>query len=172
MSEVLLVRNGKRLTQAQIDGMMPALFGIVDGLSQTDKASWRRFWGRVTRLEEGEVFSVDTWAPRVGGYHRRHMVFETTLFRSQERVASFQAFRDWLKIAVGFCEWYPGVKGGVVPVPKSISYKKCDEDTMRAFHGDIVAFCRTPHAQHFLWPHLTPEKAEEMMEVILQGFEE
>lgn len=173
MTEIVLVRNGKRLSEPQIAAMMPALYGIVDGLSQTDKAAWRRFWKRVTKLEEGEVFSVETWAPRVGAYHRRHMLIESRVFQAQERIASFSDFRAWLKMGAGFCTWLPGPRGGgVIPIPKSISYKKCDEDTMRQFHEDAIAFLRTPHALKVLWPHLSPEQGEETIERLLAEFEE
>jgi len=172
MTEIVLVRAGKRLTSDQIAAMMPALFGIVDGLSPTDKTAWRRFWGRVTKLEEGEVFSVDTWAPRVGAYHRRHMKIEATVFQAQERIASFDQFRAWTKIGAGFCDWIAGPKGAVVPIPRSISYKKCDEDTMRRFHEDAIAFLRTPHALKVLWPHLSPEQSEATIERVLAEFAE
>jgi hypothetical protein len=60
----------------------------------------------------------------------------------------------------------------VVPIPKSISYSKADEEEFRLYHAKVVDFLRGPHAAKYMWKHLGEEKAREMMEVILQGFGE
>lgn len=172
MSEFTLVRQGVELTDAQRSVMREAMFGMVDGLAETDRKGWRRFWNGILRLAPGEIFSIETWTPRHAGFHKRHMVIETAVFKAQERVASFDQFRAWLKIGAGFVDWLAGPKGGVVPVPRSISYKKADEETMRAFHGDAMAFLRGPHAARFLWPHLKDGKADEMMDAVLAEFDE
>jgi len=172
MSEITLAKlTDAGLTDEQRQILRTALFEMVDGLSDADKKSWRRFWNYVLSLGSGEIFSIETWAPRSARFHRRHMKIESTVFKSQERIRTFEQFRYWLKIGAGFVDWMAGPKGGVVPVPRSISYKKCDEETMRKFHDDAVAFLRTEHAQHYLWPHLSPFMAEQTMEVVLSSFE-
>jgi hypothetical protein len=65
-----------------------------------------------------------------------------------------------------------GPKGGVVPIPKSISYRKCEEGVMRQFHDDAMAFLRTDYACKYLWPHLSSLQAAEMMETVLRRFDE
>lgn len=172
MSEITLAKmSDVELTDQQREILRNTLFGMVDGLSDDDKKSWRRFWNWILKAGSGEILSIETWMPRVGSFHRMHMVMETKVFRGQERIKNFEQFRVWLKIGAGFVDWMPGPKGGVVPVPRSISYKKCDEDKMRRFHDDAVAFLRTEHAQKYLWPHLSPFMAEQSMEVILSGFD-
>lgn len=160
------------LSQEQRQVLRTALFEMVDGLSDADKKTWRRFWNWIMAAGSGEIFSIETWTPRNAAFHRRHMKIETELFKAQERIANFEQFRTWLKIGAGFVDWMAGPKGGVVPVPRSISYKKCDEDTMRQFHEDAIAFLRTEHAQKYLWPHLPAEKAQEMVEGVLVRFHE
>lgn len=173
MAEITLVRQSHAtLTDAQREALHSALFGMVDGLSDQDKKSWRLLLRSWWRLEVGEITNIDTWIPRHGGFHRRHMKIETTVFKAQDRVASFTQFRLWLKVGAGFVDWMAGPTGGVVPIAKSISYKKCDEDKMRQFHDDAMAFLRTDHAVHYLWPHLSIPAAAEMMETILGGFGE
>lgn len=100
------------------------------------------------------------------------MVMETHVFRAQDRIKTFEQFRLWLKIGSGFVDWMAGPKGGVVPVPRSISYRKCDEDVMRQFHDDAIAFLRTAHATRYLWPHLNPAAGEQMIEAIFSEFDE
>ena len=65
--------------------------------------------------------------------------------------------------------WAAGPKGGVVPIPKSISYAKADEEEFRRYHEQVVDFLRGPHAATFLWKHLGGQ-AGEMMNTILDGF--
>lgn len=171
MSEVTLVKQlPLELNEADAAVMRRVLFESVGGLSERDQKGWRRFWNQIKRAEPGEVFSIETWFPRVGAYHRRHMLMEQRVFQAQERIAEFESFRAWLKVGAGFVYWIPGPKGAVMPIPKSISYRKLDEEGMRAFHDSCIDFLRGPHAPKVLWPHLNPADGAEMMETIIGGF--
>lgn len=173
MTDITLVKRADlQLSDDQRATLRLALFEMVDGLSESDQKSWRRFWNWITRAGIGELFSIETWTARHGGFHRRHMVLETKVFQAQERIRSFEQFRIWLKLGAGFVDWMAGPRGGVVPVPRSISYKKCDEDAMRQFHVDAIEFLRTEHACRYLWPALIPAAAEQAIETILQEFGE
>ncbi len=173
MSEITLTKQlPLALTEQESAVMRRVLFESVNGLSERDKKGWRRFWNRIVKAEPGEMFSVETWFPRVGAFHRRHMAMEQAVFQAQERIAEFEMFRTWTKIGAGFCDWIPGPKGAVIPVPKSIAYRKLDEEGMREYHEACVRFWRTAHAQKVLWPHLDPQQRAEMMEVILGEFGE
>lgn len=66
----------------------------------------------------------------------------------------------------------PGPEGRVFPVPKSIAYDQLEEDEMREFHEQVVAFLRTEHAGRTLWRHLSPTARIEMVEGLLGGFGE
>jgi len=57
-----------------------------------------------------------------------------------------------------------------VPIPKSTSYKKADEDEFRLYHAKVLEFLRGQHAANYLWKHLSEERQREMMETILEGF--
>ena len=172
MAEVTLV---KQLPLALTDGenaiMRRVLFENVNGLSERDKKGWRRFWNAIVKAEPGQVFSIETWFPREGWFHRRHMKMEQEVFQSQERIKEFDHFRAWLKVGAGFVDWLPGPKGGVIPVPRSISYRALDEEGMRTFHDATVAFLREEHAQKVLWPHLNPQQRAEWMETLVGTFE-
>jgi len=122
-------------------------------------------------MEHGEVVEVGTRVPRSGPFHRFHMAMEQAVFDAQERFTSFEQFRNWTKIGAGFVTWCPGAKGGIVPLPKSISYAELEEQEMREFHDSMLAFLRGPHAAPFLWKHLDPAEAAEMMDAVLRGFE-
>lgn len=173
MAEIVLVRQQNiELTEAEKLAARKAMFGVVDGLGEKGQKQWRRFWNLLMRLEAGELVYLRTHQERLGWFHRKHMSMEAKIFEAQERFETFDAFRTWLKVGSGFVEWYPGPKGGVIPVPKSISYAKLEQADMEEFHSNAVQFFRTSHAQKTLWPHLSANAAMEMMETILMGFNE
>ena len=160
------------LTDQQRGTLRTALFGIVDGLDDGNRRSWRRFWNGMLRLEPGEVASIETKIPRSLPFHRYHMLVEMAVFNAQDRIASERQFRDWLKVGAGFVNWFPGADGVIVPVPRSESFIECDEATARALHVEMMAFLRTDHATRFLWPHLDDRRGAEMIETVLSEFEE
>lgn len=148
------------------------LFGAIDGFTRDDKRAWRSFWRRIRALEPGEMAVVEARLPRSSPYHRRHMAIEQQVFNAQERFTNFDQFRYWLKVGAGWVDWCAGPKGGVVPVPKSISYAKADQEEFTRYHEAVIEFLRGDHAAKFLWKHLTDDKAAEMMDSILGGFDE
>jgi hypothetical protein len=173
MSEITLVRQDPtEIPEADREAARRVLFGLVDGLGERGKKQWRRFFNMLMRLEPGEMVDLNTHKERLGWYHRKHMKLEHTLFESQERFDNFKGFRDWLKVGAGHCDWYPGPKGGVFPVPKTIGYAKLEQGDMEEFHADAVAFLRTEHAGRTLWKHLDQRQRIDMIEGILAGFGE
>lgn len=147
------------------------LFGALDGFSRDDKRAWRRFWKRLLQMEPGEMAVAEMVFPRSGPFHRRHMAIEQSVFDAQERFQDFEQFRYWLKVGAAWVTWAAGPKGGVVPIPKSISYAKADQSEFAEYHMKVVEFLRGPHASAYLWPHLK-DKASEMMASLLEGFGE
>lgn len=173
MAEITVVRHQDRhFTDAEKDIARRVIFGHIDGLGESGKKQWRRLWNGLFKLEEGESVTFVTNQQRTGWYHRKHMKLEQTLFESQERFDNFDMFRDWLKMGAGFVEWFPGPKGGIVPVPKSISYANLEQAEMEIVHNDMIEFLRTAPAQKTLWKHLGEGNRSEMMELILAGFNE
>ena len=106
------------------------------------------------------MVDIKTHQARVGWYHRKHMALEQSVFEAQERFEDFESFRTWLKVGAAFVDWFPGPKGGVIPVPKSISYAKLEQGAMEQFHNDAVAFLRTEHAGKTLWFQSAPVIAD------------
>lgn len=169
MPEIQLVRQEPvEVSEEDKAVVRRVLFGIVNGLGEANRKSWNRFINGVMRLGYGEIVTIITHRERLGNYHRRHMKFEATLFEAQERFDNWEQFRNWLKIGAGHCDWMPGPKGAVVPVPRSISYGKLDQDGMQEFHENLVQFLRTDRALKVLWPHLKFEASSRMMERIVE----
>lgn len=172
MSDITLVRmQSEPIPKADADAARRVLFGMVDGLGERGKKQWRRFFNGLMRLEPGEMVEIKTHKARSGVFHRRHMLIETRVFEAQEKFDDFEVFRVYLKIACGFVTWHAGARGGVVPVPKSISYAKLEQGEMQEFHESVIAFFRTEAACKTFWPRLTPLNRELAMEAILMEFE-
>jgi hypothetical protein len=173
MSEIVLVKQQPvEIPEPERAAARKVLFGLVDGLGEANKKTWRRFVNMLMRLEPGEMVEIKTHKARVGWFHRRHMALEQRVFEAQERVTDFKQFRLWLKLGAGFVDWMPGPKGGVFPVPRSIAYSELEEGDMRQFHDDAVQFLRSEHAGKYLWPKLPESQRTEAIEAVLAGFNE
>lgn len=172
MSEITLVKQAPvAIPEVDRAAARRVLFGAIDGLGEKGKKQWRRFVNGLFNLEPGEMVEIVTHKARSGPFHRYHMALEQRVFEAQERIGDFDQFRLWLKLGAGHVDWMPGPKGGVFPVPKSISYAKLEDDEMRDFHEAAVAFLRTGHAQRYLWPALPAAQADEAIESVLRSFE-
>lgn len=172
MSKIAVVRTGCEIPdERSLEGARAFLFNALSGFSNQDKKAWNRLWRRMLKLDPGEIIQFDVVFPRSGPFHRRHMLIEHTVFNAQDRFGSFEQFRNWTKIGAGWVNWVPGAKGGIVPIPKSISYAAADDDEFHQYHEQVMAFLRGPHAAPYLWKHLGDD-AHEMMETILERFDE
>jgi hypothetical protein len=169
--KITIARTDKGIP-VNLDPVREFLFGTMNGATKEDKKAWNRFWRRVLKLVPGEMLNFEVVFPRYTPFHRRHMKIEQDVFNAQDRFTDFDRFRDWLKIGAGWVEWVPGAKGGIVPLPLSISYAKADEDQFRMFHEKVIDFLRGEHAAPFLWKNLGRDGAFEMMDTILAGFNE
>jgi hypothetical protein len=170
MAEIVLVKQQPALiAECDREAARRVLFGMVDGLGEKGRKAWRRFVNGLMRLEPGEMVEIRTHRERVGSFHRKHMAFEQRVFEAQERFDSFEQFRNWLKVGAGHCDWIPGPRGAVIPVPKSISYAKLEQEDMEHVHDEIVKFLRTVRAAAVLWPHAKGE--QRAIDDLLEEFE-
>ena len=171
--KALVMRNrGIALSEPEKQAATRALECGLQGIDEKNHNSWKRFIRNLFGLEDGEIAEVSTRIPRSGPFHRFHMAIEQAVFDAQERFNNFEMFRNWLKIGSGHVEWVPGAKGGIVPLPKSISYADLSEEEMREVHKNMITFLRGEHAAPYLWKHLDTDEAHEMMDATLRGFDQ
>jgi hypothetical protein len=172
--DIVLVRaDTAPISEADREAARRVLFGQVDGLSEQHRKSWRRMWAWfLNKAEPGEMLELKTHRERLGWYHRKHMLMEARVFNAQERFTVVEQFRNWLKVGAGHCDWCPGPKGGVIPVPRSIEYARMGQDEMEIFHANVVEFLRTPHAIKTLWPKMPEHQRELAVEAVLTGLNE
>lgn len=174
-TEIIIVRQPppkEAFTAAEVDTFRRVLYALADGMNAQHKQRWRRLWNWLWKAGPGEFVTWTQTRTRSSPFHRRHMLIEQRVFDAQERFEEFEQFRNWLKLGSGFCDWYPGPKGAVVPVPKSMSYAALDEDGMQELHVSMMRFLRVPRTAKVLWPHLGPAAGARMIESTLEEFRE
>ncbi|GGC65583.1 DUF1367 family protein [Undibacterium terreum] len=169
MSHTMIMRDRSiPLSDAEHSAARKVLQQGLRGVDGKHHARWLRFLRDVFALEDGEVAQVGTRIPRNAAFHRRHMALEQAVFDAQQRFGEFEQFRNWLKIGAGHVNWVPGAKGGIVPLPKSLSYAELDEAAMQQVHAAIAGFLRGPHAARYLWKQLDAAQAAARMEAIFE----
>lgn len=171
MEIVLVKQTDHALPDADKLVVRRFLFGHLSGATDKDTRAWNRFVRAMDNAAAGEFFTLKIKRQRSGKFHRLHMKIMTTVFNGQERIEDFEQFRLWVKVGCGFVDWMSGPKGGVFPVPRSINFETCSEEEMHEFHTNAVAFLRTQHAAHYLWPKAEQQAAQQGMADILNKFE-
>jgi hypothetical protein len=170
MSHTMIVRDASvALSESDKSAASRVMQHSLRGIDDKHHARWLRLLRDMFSLEDGQVVQVGGKLERDTAFHRRHMALEQAIFNAQRRFAQFEQFRNWLKIGAGHVSWVPGPKGGIVPLPKSISYVELDDAAMHAVHTAMLAFLRGPHAARYLWRELEPGAAAEKMEELLVG---
>lgn len=175
MSEIMLckqVDDANGLSAGEKESLKFLLFKLIDGHGEDDKKSWRRFWHGILRMAAGELFTLRTTVPRYLPIHKRYFGMMAELFDNQERITDRDQFLIWIKIGAKWIDWMPGAKEGIVPIPKSISFAKCDEGEFAQFRSQVAEFMRTPHFQKFLWPKIDAHVSEAYILDLLERFKE
>jgi hypothetical protein len=138
------------------------------GIDDKHQARWMRLLRDMFSLQDGEVVQVGGKPARNTEFHRRHMALEQAVFNAQQRFKEFEQFRNWLKIGAGHVTWVPGAKGGVVPLPKSISYVELNDDAMQRVHDAMLDFLGSSYVACYLWKELEAEQAVAKMAHLLE----
>lgn len=172
MSQSIIVRDKSiSVSDEERATVLRVILKSLRGVDDQNQKRWALTWRRLLGMEHGECANVRTEMPRSGPMHRFHMAAEQAVFNAQDRFEQFEQFRNWIKISCGLVDWVPGAKGGIVPLPKSISYVSMEEPEFREFHNAFLAFMRGPYAAKYLWKNLSEDLAYEMMDSVLTGFE-
>ena len=141
------------------------------GVGEKDKKAYAAFKKRIEEIEHGEIFTLSYWFPRNAKFHGLHFAMLSAIFDAQEQFADPDQLRSWLQVGAGHCEFYPGPKGKMVAVPKSIAHHKMDDQEFSAHHEAVKDFMLTQYAKQFLWPHLSQAEQDTMVDTILSQFQ-
>lgn len=146
--------------------------GKIVGMGEKNARAWAKFKKSIKELEPGELFTADFWFPRNPKLHGLHFAMLAALYEAQEQFEDMEQFRMWLQVGAGHCRFVPGPTGRMVAIPESIKFSKLDDAEFQVHHEAVKKFMRSDRAQSFLWPHLAPLEAGNMVETILREFEQ
>ena len=156
MSTVILTRNDQ---------------GKIEGLGEKGARAWGKFQKKIKEMDCGETLSFTFKFPRSPRFHKFHFAMLGQLFDAQEQFDDEDVMRKWSEIGAGYCIMVPGPNGRMCAMPDSIAYERLDDEEFRVVHNKVKAFLRSARAQSFLWAHLKPSEASNMVEGILAGFD-
>lgn len=149
MSTINVIRTSQALP-VNLDAARELLFGSLDGLSESDQKTWRRFWRNVIQMEPGEMMRVEAVIPRNGKFHRKFFVLLTIGFDAWEPPRkrksykghpvqkNFEQFREDVTIAAGFYDQTFDLRGRMKIRAKSISFGKMDDAEFEKVYSAVA----------------------------------
>jgi hypothetical protein len=152
MAEITLVKTTDRtLTEQERTFLYDNLFGAyINGLSESDKADWKRFWSVIKGLSAGEVVKFTFKKIRNGKYHRKFFALLNFAYDAWEpdRVRqkykgmavqkNFERFRSDVTIAAGYYEQTFDLDGNMKLEAKSISFAKMDDIEFEKLYSAVA----------------------------------
>ncbi|HEY0842451.1 DUF1367 family protein [Methylotenera sp.] len=113
--------------------------GSLRGMSEADQVAYKNFKTRLSRLEEGELCSIEAKLPRNSRHHRKFFAMlnlgfdawepqrKHKSYKGREVQKNFEIFRADVLIAAGFYEQTFGLDGRLRLEPKSISFARMEQ---------------------------------------------
>jgi len=132
------------------DALRHYLFEIMDGFTDGDKKSWRRFWHRVNRLAAGEIISFEAIFPRNSLYHRKYMALLNYAYdcwtpnrkhRTHKGVVvqkNFDHFRKDIAILAGYYDVTFDLDGKMELEAKSIAFANMEEAEFEELYSATI----------------------------------
>lgn len=137
MARFTIQRTRQAMPDAkQLEGARALLFGALDGLGEESMRAWRKFWGRVIKMEPGEIISLDMAFARNPRFHRKFFALVKIGFdawepelkhKGQPVEKNFDQFREDLLIVAGFYTQTWNLDGQMTVRPRSISFASMDD---------------------------------------------
>lgn len=145
--------------------------GRLVGVGEKGARAYEKFKKVIGDLAIGDTFHLTYKLPRSPEHHRFFFLKLAGLFQRQEGFSDQGRLLDWLKVGAGHVDLVPGRDGVMVALPKSISWESLEEQEFIEFARAMNDFLWTPHAQAFLWPHLSEEQRYECIDHWHRSFE-
>lgn len=113
--------------------------GQLRGFGEADHNAYKRFRARVKRMGPGEFFTLSWKFARNLAHHRKFMALVTYVAQNSDVYDNKDKALVAIKIAAGHCDFVADPKGGgLVAVPKSISFDRMDQDAFDEFYEAAI----------------------------------
>lgn len=136
------------------------------GATPDDHAAWTKFRRRLETMKPGTWLRIEATSPRNGKHHRKFMALLNLIAENSETYNTVEKALVAVKLCVGHFE--PAIHpatGELIQVPKSIAFESMGQDEFDVFYSAALDAV----LQHIL-PQLDKEKAEHLMDMIIQGW--
>lgn len=149
MSKITLTRTNQALP-ANLDAARALLFESLKGMGEKADRSWKRFWGRMVKMEPGELAEVEVRIPRNPKFHRKFFALlnvgfdaweparKRKTYRGIPMLKNFERFRHDITILAGFYEQTFDLKGRMVLEAKSISFSNMDDAQFEEVYSAVT----------------------------------
>jgi hypothetical protein len=144
--------------------------GKLAGHGDKGERAYARFLARCRDMQHGATLAFSWREPRAPGSHRFFFAFLRGLFDRQEVFADADEMRAWLTVGAGYVRFVQG-RDCLVALPQSIAFDKLDEDEFQDLIQRVKQFLWEPHAQGFLWPHLSEQQRFDAVEALRMEFD-
>lgn len=98
------------------------------------------------KLEQfrGKEFKATISIPRNLDFHRKYFALLGVARDMADTELNAEQFRAYVTCGAGYCDFITDREGGVVAVPKSISFASMDDSAFERLYNDTVSFiCQT-----------------------------
>ncbi len=130
-------------------GARALLFGALDGMTEDDKAGWRKFWKRIFAMAPNDLIHVEVSFPRNPKFHRKFFAllqvgfeawepgFEVSV-RGEPVGKNFERFRKDVTILAGFYEPAFALDGTLELEAKSIAFGSMDDAEFERVYSAVA----------------------------------
>jgi hypothetical protein len=92
----------------------------------------------ISDIKAGEQVRAAITRPRNAKHHAKFYVLMTEVFHNQNQFATLECLINVVKIALGYCDQFKGMRGETITVPKSISYASMSQKSFEQFYDRVV----------------------------------
>lgn len=151
MSKVTITRtNAPMPSEQELVGIRRFLFECFVGANEDEDRAWKRIWGRLIKLEAGEISFLEFIFPRNPLFHRRFFALldvgfdawepnrKRKSYKGRAMVKNRDQFREDITILAGHYEQTFDLKGRMVIRAKSIKFASMDDIQFERLYQDVI----------------------------------
>ena len=136
------------------------------GSTPADQSAWAKFRRRLETMRPGAYLRFEWSTPRNGAHHRKFFALLQLIAENSETYNTTEKALVGVKLAAGLFDLmaHP-VTGEIIQVPRSVSFEAMGQEDFEAFYTNAIDAV----LQHIL-PHLDREKADRLLDMIVEGW--
>lgn len=148
MTKFTILRTNMALPdETGLAGARALLFQALDGLGDDARKAWRKLWGRVVKMDPGEIIQVEMVFSRNPQFHRKFFAllnlgfdaWEPSLQHNGQPVAkNFDQFREDVIILAGFYDQTWNLDGVMTVRAKSMSFASMDDAQFERLYSAVA----------------------------------